>query len=66
MSAGADLRQNQIVMLKRNKMAIGRDVQIKPVVVALPCSTCAHFKQLGMNIPSVEVKIQISDFWPNG
>lgn len=62
----ADLGQLDFFVSKCDNVSVGRDTNLQFVVFTHEGAMGAHFKQLGMHVSREQVKIQISNFWPNG
>jgi hypothetical protein len=55
--------KRQVVMSKRDQMAIGCDVQLQLIVVSFDRTRTAHFDQFRVNGFGEEMEIHLGNFW---
>ena len=64
--SGADFGQQQVIMSKRNRVTISRDVNPQFVLFTFDRATCTDIEKLWMHVPREQMKIQICNFRPRG
>ena len=65
MSTSANFGEDEVVVLEGHPVTIGRDVNVKRIILAFVQTAITKFKQFWVKRSAKQVKAQVGNFWSN-